>query len=588
MKLKVWVIISVGAIPLFFYTNCSEMASMNQPSLSGLTSDLVGGNGDSETGSPSEKFSGNMLDVSQPFSCNYAEAGASNKGIRRLSGAELKNSLMDLFGSSVMNSSSVSGSLALLPSEENIEIVEGWRNSINYVAGLYELGKNVSTYIFSSGSRVESLLPGCSSNPIGTNCKNSFSSFAKKVFRRPLTSQELSELESFVDGFSDKTEGRRLALVRLLMSPYFHQHMELSDTSGDGMRLRLNQYEVASRLAYRVTGTMPDSQLLNAAEQGMLSSLDQVKTQAERLVNTSAARKHFKNFLIYWFRIEVNGDPSSLMQKAVGINPNGMTAEMRQEFDQWVDYVVFQNNGSFKDLLTSQVMFPSTPRLAQLLSTSQSNNPVSAPEERGGVLFRPLVMNIGQSNSNPIARGVLLRKRLMCFNLPSPNSTVVNSRLNGLEELSPNTHSSREIVTQITNSASCMGCHSQINPIGFVFESYGPFGEYRTVEKVYDNNGNLVAQHPVNPSVSNLPLAGRDPISVSSAPELARELASTPSVMRCYSQQYHRFSRLRDAENTDGCSLNSSTQILESGGSIKSSIVNNVVNENIFWRRNIN
>lgn len=586
MRLKVWVIITVGAIPLFFYTNCGEMVSLNQPiGLSNLPSEF---SDDGESGSPSQKFSGNMLDVSQPYSCNYTDAGTSNKGVRRLSGAELKNSLADLFGSSVMSASSVSGSLALLPSEENIEIVEGWRNNINYVAGLYELGKNITNYIFSSSSRVESLLSGCSSNPTGSTCKNSFSNFAKKVFRRPLTSQELSDLESFVNGFSDKSAGRRLAVVRLLMSPYFHQHMELSDVSGGGNRLRLSQHEVAARLAFRITGTMPDSQLLSAADQGMLASIDQVKAQAERLVNTPAARKHFKNFLIYWLRIEVNGDPSSMMQKAVGINPVGMTAEMRKEFDQWVDHVVFQNNGSFKDLLTGQVMFPSTPRLAQLLSTSQSNNPVNAPEERGGLLFRPLVMNIGQSNSNPIARGVLLRKRLMCFNLHSPNSTVVNSRLNGLGEISPTTHSSREIVTQITSATSCMGCHAQINPVGFVFESYGPFGEYRTVEKVYDNNGTLVAQHPINSSVSNLPIAGRDPISVSSAPELARELASTPSVMRCYSQQFHRFSRLRDAEEADGCSLNSSSQILESGGSIKSSIVNNVVNENIFWRRNIN
>jgi hypothetical protein len=272
------------------------------------------------------------------------------------------------------------------------------------------------------------------------------------------------------------------------------------------------------------------------------------------------------------------------MKTATGIDPLGMTKEMYAEFDAFVEYVVFQQNGTFADLLTKKVMFPSTARLAQLLNTAQSAAAVTAPAERGGILFRPLVLNVGKASSAPIPRGVLLRRELLCTNLPSPDSTIVNSRLNSIEDFPATTYTAREITAHITNSQACMGCHAQINPLGFAFETFGPFGDLRTKEKVFDLNGNVIAEHAINTVVDNIPIPGRTPASVTTAGQLAQELAITPSVMRCFSQQVYRFTRVRNAVDSDGCGMNQMVEGLIKGGTIKESLVNNVANDEIFWR----
>jgi hypothetical protein len=408
---------------------------------------------------------------------------------------------------------------------------------------------------------------------------------AKRTLRRPLLPAETTSYESFVDSFTDKVEGRKMAVIRLLMSPYFHQHMELDDSNVSAGKVRLSQFEIASRLAFRLTASPPDDTLLTAASNNQLTTVDQVKAQAQRLVATASARKMFKDFLTYWLHAETKVDPHPFIQQALGISASGLTAEMKDEFDRWVDYVVYDNDGKFADLLQSRVMFPRTARLATLLNTTQSANAVTAPEERGGLLFRPLVMNVNQANSNPIARGVLLRKNFTCMNLPSPNSQIVNSRLDDLGSISPVQFSKREIVTQITASANCMGCHSQINSLGFAFENFGPFGNFRTTEQVFDTAGNIIATHAVDAFVGEVPLPGRSPASVSSSIELMKELSTTPSVMRCYSQQLFRYTHFREAQLEDGCSLNSPTQSLETGATVKESLVNNVANDEIFWRK---
>lgn len=525
------------------------------------------------------------LPVDTDFACNTSQTGTSNKNIRRLSGVELRNSLIFVFGSSVLGQAAIGESLALLPIEGNTSLVEAWKNDVNYVEGLFEIGKRIGNYIFADSARTENLLKGCSAATVSAQCKASFLAVAKRILRRPLTAAEAAEYENFVAGFSDKVEGRKFAVIRLLMSPYFHQHMEMESTNVSGGKIRLNQYEIASRLAYRLTAFPPDDQLLTAADNNQLSTVAQVKVQAERLVASANARKHFRDFLTSWLHVDTKLDPHPHIQKVLAISSSGLSAEMKDEFDRWVDYVVYENNGKFEDLLQARVMFPTTSRLAKILDTAQSTGAVTAPDQRAGLLFRPLVMNIGQANSNPIARGVLMRKHLLCMNLPSPNSQIVNSRLDEVGDMSPVENSTRQIVTHITSSQNCMGCHAQINTLGFAFENFGPFGNYRTTEHVFDLSGNIIATHAVDSFIGQVPLPGRAPANVSSSIELMRELSTTPSVMRCYSQQLFRYTHVREALPEDGCSLNEPAQALINGATIKESIVNNVANDEIFWRK---
>lgn len=527
---------------------------------------------------------GKYLPVSQELACDPNKQGQTNNQTNRLTKKQIVNSLAALFGQNAVDQAGVQSNLNLLHSDSPIGIVESFDNQIDYVEALLSVARAITDYSFGSASRIGALLPNCDSSPTSTNCKNSFLNFAKQALRRPLNSTESNEHWTFVTSFGNAQEGLKYGVIRVLMNPRFHNHFELGELATSGNRLKVDPYEVASRLSFGITNSPPDATLLTAADNNQLQTVTQLKSQAQRLINTSFAREHFKEFLVSWLETETKVDPHPIMQTALGINPSGLTGEMKQEFDRFVDHVVFDQNGTFNDLMTKKVMFPSTSRLAQLLGTSQSSAAVTSPAHRGGLLLRPLVVKSGTINSAPISRGVRVRRQVLCTNLPSPDSTIINSRLNGLEDFPHSQYSNREVVTNITNAPACMTCHSQINPVGFAFESFGPFGEYRTVENARDDQtGEIIGTHSINTAVT-LPLAGRQAASINTVADLAQEISQTPSAMRCFSQQIFRFNKIRNAAEEDGCQLNTASNTLINGGTIKDGIIDSVVNESIFWR----
>src|SRR6185295_8448303 len=118
-------------------------------------------------------------------------------------------------------------------------------------------------------------------------CARSFiASFGKRAFRRPLTA---AETERYVtlhtaianeDGFA---EGIRYVLGAMLQSPGFLYRTEIGDAGTDG-NYRLGPYEIASELSYMIWGTMPDDELMRAADSGALAGADEVERQVRRLL----------------------------------------------------------------------------------------------------------------------------------------------------------------------------------------------------------------------------------------------------------------------------------------------------------------
>jgi hypothetical protein len=528
-------------------------------------------------------ISGKYLPTAESLACDTNNNGKTSNGTRRLTRKQMVNSLDKLFGSTAMSQESVKASIELLPLEGDIGLVDGFDNSISYVEGLYTVADALTTYVFNNTTRLNALLPNCSVNPISTQCKTSYENFGRRALRRTLSASQKQMYADFLASYSDSKEGLRYTIIRFLMSPRFHNFLEF-ESAGESGKIAIDPFEVATRLSYGITNNPPDDQLLDAAEANQLNTITKINTHAERLIGSADAKKYFNEFLISMMRLETQVDPISIMQTVMGINPVGISKEMEEEFKRFVDYTVFQNNGTFYDLLNEQKIFPYTSRLAQYFGVSTSSSAVTGPEYRSGLLMRPLVVKSGKAVSAPIPRGVLMRQQFLCSNLPSPNAQIIDERLKELDNFSHLEYSNREIVTNITDAPACLSCHSQINSLGFVMESFGPFGEFRTVESVFDNQGRVIANHNIDTNVDGVLIAGRNPASVSSPKLMADTLAKAPSTMRCFSQQMFRFTRLRNAQSDDGCSLNEAADALINGGTVKSGIIKNVVNDSIFWR----
>jgi hypothetical protein len=181
-------------------------------------------------------------------------------------------------------------------------------------------------------------------------------------------------------------------------------------------------------------------------------------------------------------------------------------------------------------------------------------------------------------------RGVYVRKRILCDTLPSPDFTIVNSRVKQFEAVSHEDHSTREIVTQITSEGACPDCHQRINPIGFALERFDPLGQPRTVEIVYSSEGMELARHPIDTTVTAANLEPGLASELSGAEDLGAALAESRKVRACIAERMVTQARLRPRAAEDECTLAEVEQALVSGTTLREAWISAVVNPDLFVR----
>src|SRR5690606_36528859 len=106
------------------------------------------------------------------------------------------------------------------------------------------------------------------------------------------------------------------------------------------------------------------------------------------------------------------------------------------------------------------------------------------------------------TETRPVIRGLVLRTRVLCDAMNRPNNQAVEDRLEQIGQLSPLDYSMRERLSILTSPTECTACHSQINPLAFPLEAFDQLGRFRTVEKVFNEEGAEVASHHLDLVVS--------------------------------------------------------------------------------------
>jgi hypothetical protein len=209
---------------------------------------------------------------------------------------------------------------------------------------------------------------------------------------------------------------------------------------------------------------------------------------------------------------------------------------------------------------------------------------VELTEGHGGLLMRIAPLLSGQLGSSPILRGVYVRKRLLCDELPSPDFTIVNARVEMFEAEDRTRLSTREAVTEITSSGACPTCHVRINPLGFALEAFDPLGMPRDEEIVFDATGAEIARHPIDAHVEALNLEEGAPDELRGAAELNDALAHSGKLRACIAERLYTHAHLRPAAPADACALSEVEQRLREGASIKEAWLRSVVNPELFLR----
>jgi hypothetical protein len=118
-----------------------------------------------------------------------------------------------------------------------------------------------------------------------------------------------------------------------------------------------------------------------------------------------------------------------------------------------------------------------------------------------------------------------------------------------------------------TASPECVGCHTQLNPYGFVLEAFDALGRFRTEETIYDDAGVVQNQLPIDPVVEVH--LGSEASTVTNPAEFNRLLADSGLPDACFARQYFRFTYRRDEATGDSCALARIRDDVAPGGSLK-------------------
>jgi hypothetical protein len=470
--------------------------------------------------------------------------------IRRLTRFEYNQTVRDLLGDT-------SNPADVLPPEEE---VAGFNNQAAALTSSDLLIEQYMKVAEDVGARavldMGALLPDCDPGLEGDDtCALSFiRDFGGRAFRRPLSQTEVERLKSVFDwALNDADLGRfedgiQLVIETALQSPSFLYRPELGgETPIEGDIVPFTSWEMATKLSYMLWNTMPDAALFAAAEADELQTKEQIAAQADRMLDDDKARDLIRNFHTQWLLLT----HLDSVTKDTSVYPafNGSLRPLwTEEVQAFVEHVILEGDGSLQTLLTADFSFMNE-ALASFygddvldsVTGSEFRQVQLDSNRRAGFLTSAGLMathaNVNQSS--PVFRGKFVREQLMCNTLPlPPNDLVIEP-----PELDP-TKTTKEQFEEIGANPACAGCHTLMNPIGFIFEHYDGVGQWRDQQNGMDIDavGQVVQTDDIDGDYDG-------------AIELASALAGSTQVQECVSSQWFRFAYNRTVTQEDSCSV---------------------------------
>jgi Protein of unknown function (DUF1588)/Protein of unknown function (DUF1592)/Protein of unknown function (DUF1595)/Protein of unknown function (DUF1585) len=384
-----------------------------------------------------------------------------------------------------------------------------------------------------------------------------------KAFRHPLSAAEKAPLAALFDaGIKEKdfATGVEWFLTGVLQDPDFlYQFARPTAAEQPGQIVALSPHELASRLAYFIWDSMPDDKLFAAASAGALGDAAGLRAELDRMLSDPRMQRGIAGFYTTWLKIdgfhEVARDDKAFTTDVVAALATSLLMSATQIYASPSPNVASLFAGQtyyMNDLLRG---------FYGLGGSAAGFSPTTiAGEDRRGIVTHPALMALlaRPDASNPIARGLFVRRTLMCQEIPPPPAGIVIPQLppiaSGL--------STRDRLTQHTTAALCMGCHGLIDPPGFALEGFDQVGRHRTVDsgKAVDTSGTLTQGGDMEG-----PFAKGD--------DLLSRMATSADIKRCFAQQYLQFALSRSVGPADRCSVDALGKAFAPSGDLKELVV---------------
>ncbi|MEE2758023.1 MAG: DUF1588 domain-containing protein [Myxococcota bacterium] len=370
------------------------------------------------------------------------------------------------------------------------------------------------------------------------------SQLALELWRRPMDDDEFDRYLAVAQANTESLssfEIIQMLIEAMAMSPnsYFRVEVGGQAQDADG-RHHLSHYEMANALSFGILDGPPDDLLMDAAANGALETVDQIRSQVRRLLNRRDERKALPRFFQEFFghgeAVNVFKDPTQY--------PNLNIASLVRSADHTIDYLIRRGGDSISRLLTSSVFVPDLPLSCEsCIDTDELGAPGTPtrqdPNIRAGLLTHPawLIAHSRNDETDPVGRGKFIREALLCYPVPDVPIEVDQN----LPEPEPGATMRERLDAH--SAPECEGCHRLMDPLGLAFETFNHVG--------------LLQVGPNSPIDTRSVLEGSGDVDgpIDGALDLTRRLAESRQVRLCLTRTAFRFFMGRIEQLGDGCTL---------------------------------
>lgn len=305
--------------------------------------------------------------------------------------------------------------------------------------------------------------------------------FAERAYRRPLTQLERDSMQAFYERLRAKEEAShedamRDMVVSILVSPHFWYRADIP-ADREGVQ-PLSEHALASRLSYFLWSSMPDGELIAAANRGELQNPQTLIGQARRMIRDNRIRGLAVEFGGNWLEFRRFENHNSVDRERFPHFTDDLHAAMFEEPIRFFSDIA-QSDRSILEFLFSEHTVVNAP-LADHYGLPDVEDWTRVParsRDRGGLLPMAIFQthNAGGLRTSPVKRGYWVVRRLLGEHIPPPPPNVPDLP----EDEGVGTLSLREQLAAHRDHPNCSACHERFDAIGLAFEAYGPIGELR-------------------------------------------------------------------------------------------------------------
>ena len=317
---------------------------------------------------------------------------------------------------------------------------------------------------------------------------------ASRAYRRTLRDGEFESLQSLYgrlrkegQSVEDATRG---VLIAILMSPNFC-YLTRSTVPSGGIH-PLSADDLASRLSYFLWSSLPDDELLAAANSGALGREDELIAQTRRMLKSDKLEAFAREFFGQWLRYRDYLDKDPINASAFPQYTDELRGAIAEEPVRLITHLI-QTDEPITRLLNGDKTFLNSAlakhyggelekQYRQLASSGKNVEwlPVTGLRSAGrGGLFGmaiTLTKNSAGERTSPVKRGFWTVHHLLGQHFPPPPANV--PELPASEKVANATI--RQLSAAHVSQSQCAMCHTHFDGLGLAMENFDAIGRTRT------------------------------------------------------------------------------------------------------------